>query len=64
VNVPVLAALAIPIAYLVVTTVALLRHPGILPPFLQRLSSYKALAWNTMVGIPIALGALHWALHR
>ncbi len=27
-NVPVLAALAIPIAYLVLTTILLLRHPG------------------------------------
>lgn len=63
-NVPVLAALAIPIADLVLTTILLLRHPGIPPPFLRRLSAHKALVWNTMVGITIALGALRWALHR
>ena len=59
-----LLALGIPASYLVVSTVLLLQRPQSLPPFLQRLSTRKAIAWNTMVGISIGLGALRWALER
>ncbi|MFZ9952491.1 MAG: hypothetical protein ACO3FA_09400 [Vulcanococcus sp.] len=59
-----LLALGIPAAYLVVSTVLLLQRPQSLPPILQRLSTRRALAWNTMVGISIGLGALRWALKR
>jgi hypothetical protein len=45
-------------------TTELLLALGTLPPFLQRLSTRRALAWNTMVGISIGLGALRWALKR
>lgn len=57
-------ALGIPIAYLVVSTALLLSRHQSLPPFLLRLSARRAIAWNMMVGITIALGALRWALSR
>lgn len=59
-----LVALGIPTAYLAVTTVLLLNGALTLPPFLKRLSNRRAIAWNTMVGISIGLGALRWALSR
>ncbi len=59
-----LLALAIPAAYLLVTTTLLLQRRGTLPPLLQRLTRRKALAWNTMVGLSIGLGALQWFRRR
>mgnify|MGYP003349924533 CR=1 FL=1 len=60
----VLLALGIPAAYLVVSTALLLSRHQTLPPFLLRLSTRRAIAWNTMMGITIGLGALRWALSR
>ena len=60
----ILLALGLPLAYLVVSTALLLSRHKVLPPFLLRLSSRRAIAWNTMVGLSIALGALRWALSR
>lgn len=59
-----LLALGIPTAYLLVSTLLLLQRPQTLPPLLLRLSTRRAIAWNTMVGISIGLGALRWALSR
>ena len=59
-----LLALGIPAADLVVSTALPLSRHKVLPPFLLRLSSRRAIAWNTMVGLSIALGALRWALSR
>ncbi|KMM16495.1 hypothetical protein [Synechococcus sp. GFB01] len=59
-----LLALGIPAVYLLVTTTLLLRSSLPLPPLLQRLSTRRAIAWNTMVGLSIGLGALRWALSR
>ena len=59
-----LIALGIPAAYLLVSTLLLLQRPQTLPPFLQRISARRAIAWNTMVGLSIAIGALRWALSR
>lgn len=59
-----LLAVGIPAVYLVVTTTLLLRGSRPLPPLLQRLSTRRAIAWNTMVGLSIGLGALRWALSR
>jgi hypothetical protein len=59
-----LLALGIPAAYLLVSTALLLQRPQCLPPFLLRLSARRAVAWNTMVGLSIALGALRWATSR
>lgn len=60
----VLLALGIPLTYLLLTTTLLLSGRVTLPRFLQRLSRRRAIAWNTMVGLSIALGALRWALGR
>jgi hypothetical protein len=57
-------ALGLPIAYLVLTTAVLSTRHQQLPRVLQRLTARDALLWNTMVGIAIAVGALHWALNR
>jgi hypothetical protein len=35
-----------------------------LPPLLRRLSTRRAIAWNTVVGISIALETLRWVLSR
>lgn len=59
-----LLALGIPAAYLLISTALLLSRHQTLPPFLLRLSTRKAVAWNTMVGLSIGLGALSWALNR
>jgi hypothetical protein len=59
-----LLALGIPAVYLLVTTTLLLRDSRPLPPRLQRLSTRRAIAWNTMVGLSIGLGAVRWALSR
>ncbi len=59
-----LLALGLPIAYLVISTALLLSRHKTLPPFLQRLSNRRAIAWNTMVGLSIGVGALRWALSR
>lgn len=59
-----LLAVGIPTAYLVITTTLLLSGAVTLPGFLQRLSTRRAIAWNTMVGLSIGLGALQWALRR
>ena len=59
-----LLALGIPLAYLLVSTVILLRGDLELPRFVQRLNSRDALLWNTMVSITIAVGAVRWALSR
>jgi len=57
-----LIALGIPLAYLLISTVILLKGDFELPHFVQRLNSRDALLWNTMVGIMIAIGAVRWAL--
>ncbi len=59
-----LLALGIPTAYLLLTPLVVLNHRERLPGVLQRLSTRNAIAWNTMVDISIALGALRWALSR
>lgn len=59
-----LIALGIPLAYLLISTVILLKGDFELPRFVQRLNSRDALLWNTMVGIMIAIGAVRWALSR
>lgn len=59
-----LLALGIPAAYLLIRTALLLSRQKTLPPFLLRLSTRKAVAWNTMVGLSIAVGALRWATSR
>jgi hypothetical protein len=59
-----LLALGIPAAYLVVSTLLLVQRPQTLPPLLQHLSTRRAIAWNTMVGLSIGVGALRWALNR
>ena len=59
-----LIALGIPAAYLLVSTLLLLQRPQTLPPFLQRISARRAIAWNTMVGLSIGVGAIRWALSR
>lgn len=59
-----LVALALPTAYLLISTALLLSRHQSLPPFLLCLSTRRAIAWNTMVGISIGLGALRWALSR
>jgi hypothetical protein len=59
-----LLAVGIPIAYLLISTALLLSRHKTLPPFLLRLSTRRAVAWNTMVGLSIALEALRWAKSR
>ncbi|QPN68997.1 hypothetical protein [Synechococcus sp. CBW1108] len=59
-----LLAVGIPAAYLLISTSLLLCRHKTLPPFLLRLSARKAIAWNTMVGLSIAVGALRWATSR
>jgi TM2 domain-containing membrane protein YozV len=59
-----LIALGIPLTYLLISTVILLKGDFELPRFVQRLNSRDALLWNTMVGIMIAIGAVRWALSR
>ena len=59
-----LLALGIPVAYILISTLLLLQRPQTLPPLLQRLSTRRAIAWNTMVGLSIGVGALRWALIR
>ena len=59
-----LLALGIPIAYLLISTALLLSRHRTLPPFLLRLSTRRAIAWNTLVGLSIAVGALRWATSR
>jgi|LauGreDrversion4_2_1035121.scaffolds.fasta_scaffold891966_2 hypothetical protein len=59
-----LLALGIPAAYLLISTALLLSRHKTLPPFLLRLSTHRAIAWNTMVGLSIAVGALRWATSR
>ena len=59
-----LLALGIPAAYLLISTALLLSRHQTLPPFLLRLKTRKAVAWNTMVGLSIGLGALRWVLSR
>ena len=61
---PLLIALGLPIAYLLISTAILLNGDLKLPTFLQRLTAREALLWNTMVGLSIGLGALQWALRR
>ena len=56
-----LLAVGIPIAYLLISTALLLSRHKTLPPFLLRLSTRRAIAWNTMVGLSIAVGAVRWA---
>ncbi len=63
-NTELLLALGLPIAYLVLSTALLLGRHETLPPFLQRLSTRRAIAWNTMVGLSIGVGAIRWALSR
>ena len=60
----ILVALGIPAAYLVVSTLLLVQRPQALPPLLQRHSTRRAIAWNMMVGLSIAVGAMPWALNR
>lgn len=60
----ILLALGIPVAYMLINTALLTRRRQSLPPFLLRLSTRRAIAWNIMVGVSIALGALRWALNR
>ena len=59
-----LIALGIPLTYLLISTVILLKGDFELPRFVQRLNSRDALLWNTMVRIMIAIGAVRWALSR
>ena len=59
-----LLALGIAIAYLLISTALLLSRHKTMPPFLLRLSARRAIAWNTMVGLSIAVGALRWATSR
>ena len=59
-----LLALGLPITYLLITTIWLLRGGVRLPAPLRRLNRRDALLWNTVVGLSIALGALRWALAR
>jgi TM2 domain-containing membrane protein YozV len=59
-----LIALGIPLAYLLISTVILLKGDFELPRFVQRLNSRDAPLWNTMVVITIAIGTLRWALSR
>ncbi len=59
-----LLALGVPTAYLLISTLVLLKRPKTLPPLLQRLSTRRAIAWNTMVALSIGVGALRWALSR
>ena len=61
-GIEILMALAIPLAYLLITTTVLLQGHRPLPQLLQRLSARDALLWNTMVGVAIAAGLLRWAL--
>ena len=60
----ILMALAIPLAYLLITTTLLVRGHRPMPRLLQWLSAHDALFWNTMVGLTIAAGLLRWALAR
>ena len=60
----ILLALGIPTAYLLISTALLVSRHKTLPPLLQRLSTHRAIAWNTMVGLSIGVGALRWALSR
>ena len=60
----ILLALGIPAAYLLISTALLLSRHKTLPPFLLRLSTRRAIAWNTLVGLSIAVGALRWATSR
>lgn len=46
------------------TTELLLSRHKTQPPFLLRLNTHKAVAWDTMVGLSTGLGALRWALNR
>jgi hypothetical protein len=64
VSAEILLALGIPSAYLLVSTTLLLRRHQPLPAFLLRLSTRRAIAWNSMVGVSIACGALRWAMSR
>jgi hypothetical protein len=64
VSTEILLALGIPVAYMLINTALLTRRRQSLPPFLLRLSTRRAIAWNIMVGVSIALGALRWALNR
>ena len=59
-----LLAVGIPAAYLLISTALLLSRHKTLPPFLLRISARRAIAWNTMVGLSIAVRALRWALRR
>jgi hypothetical protein len=59
-----LIALGLPIAYLVLSTAFLARRHQPLPRFVQRLTARDALLWNSVVGITIAVAAIHWALQR
>mgnify|MGYP006952971367 CR=1 FL=1 len=59
-----LLAVGIPIAYLLISTALLLSRHKTLPLFLLRISARKAIAWNTMVVLSIAVGALRWATSR
>ena len=59
-----LLAVGIPAAYVLISTALLLSRDKTLPPFLLRLSARRAIAWNTMVGLSIGLGALPWATSR
>jgi TM2 domain-containing membrane protein YozV len=59
-----LIALGIPLTYLLISTVILLKGDFELPRLVQRLNSRDAPLWNTMVVITIAIGTLRWALSR
>ena len=59
-----LLALGIPATYLLISTALLLSRHKSLPPFLLRLSTRRGIAWNTLVGLTITLGAVRWALSR
>ena len=59
-----LLALGIPTAYLLISTSLLLSRHKTLPPFLLRLSTRRGIAWNTLVGLTITLGAVRWATSR
>ena len=57
-----LIPIGIPITYPVLSTAVLItRHPRLLQ-LVQRLTSRDALAWNTLVGLTIALTAIRWTL--
>jgi hypothetical protein len=59
-----LIALGVPTAYLLISTLLVLQRPKTLPPLLQRFSTRRAIAWNTMVGLSITVGALRWAFSQ